>query len=292
MSTEQCWSLQFDGKRCAALAAAPTHFCAAHAHRGGGANPLCLWRAPEAEMPPELVAALRRAAPDATFPRSEPQPPLNPASLSSAALPASPLPLVMAGAEPAVPPGAPASPEPSTSPPDPPCSSVSPCLAYPCQRVIAPDRTDWLLALLQDAMTGVMAGEATPLQKANAVSRLTALYLKAACVAEVEQANAALAKRAAAAEAYSADLEARATAWAEQQEAAPPTPQAPEREAEASASPGQSASRAERVPLLLVQTQPTWPDTPRASAPGDPSIGRSANGQPPEAVPTGRRAPP
>ena len=38
---------------------------------------------------------------------------------------------------------------------------------------------DWLMAILQAAMEGVMAGDATPLQKANVVARLAGQYLKA-----------------------------------------------------------------------------------------------------------------
>jgi hypothetical protein len=48
---------------------------------------------------------------------------------------------------------------------------------------------EWLQGLLQQAMTGVMAGEATPLQKANAIARLGNLYLKAYQTTELKQAN-------------------------------------------------------------------------------------------------------
>ena len=48
---------------------------------------------------------------------------------------------------------------------------------------------DWLLELLQQAMTEVMSGESTPLQKANAVARLGSLYLKASGTAELEKEN-------------------------------------------------------------------------------------------------------
>ena len=78
------------------------------------------------------------------------------------------------------------------------------------------------IRLLQAAIEEVMAGDATPLQKANAVARLGGLYLKAYRVAELEEANARLRQRAAeleerttAAEAYTRELEGRATAWAE-----------------------------------------------------------------------------
>jgi hypothetical protein len=54
---------------------------------------------------------------------------------------------------------------------------------------------DWLLGMLQDAMAGVMADEVPPLQKANALSRLGNLYLKAYRVAQLVQENKVLAAR-------------------------------------------------------------------------------------------------
>lgn len=73
MSAERCWSFQADGRRCAEPAVTASHFCPQHTTRGGGINPLSIWRAPVDEMPPDLVAAIRRAAPEATFPPSERQ---------------------------------------------------------------------------------------------------------------------------------------------------------------------------------------------------------------------------
>jgi hypothetical protein len=68
----------------------------------------------------------------------------------------------------------------------------------------------WLMVTLQAAMEGVMAGEATPLQKANAVARLAGQYLKAYGLKELERENQALNRRLAAAEARVAALEAHA----------------------------------------------------------------------------------
>jgi len=67
---------------------------------------------------------------------------------------------------------------------------------------------DWLMATLQAAMEGVMAGDATPLQKANAVARLAGQYLKAYGAKELERETKALIRRLAAAEAHVAALEA------------------------------------------------------------------------------------
>lgn len=54
---------------------------------------------------------------------------------------------------------------------------------------------DWLQALLRQAMTEVMDGEGAPLQKAAAVARLGALYLRAHKTVELRQANKALTRR-------------------------------------------------------------------------------------------------
>jgi hypothetical protein len=151
---------------------------------------------------------------------------------------------------------------------------------------------DWLLALLQEAMTGVMAGEATPLQKANAVARLTALYLKASHVAELEQGNAALAERAAAAEAYTAELEARATAWAVRLEEAAATAPAPDGMSEAGADIRVSAPPTESGLFSLARAQASLLGGPIDSASGDTRDGPQPNGRRPEAISAARRAPP
>jgi hypothetical protein len=56
---------------------------------------------------------------------------------------------------------------------------------------------DWLLALLREAMVGVMADDQPPLKKANALARLGSLYLKTYNAAELKRANAELEERAA-----------------------------------------------------------------------------------------------
>jgi hypothetical protein len=55
----------------------------------------------------------------------------------------------------------------------------------------------WLLASLRQVMEELMAGDATPLQKANALARLASLYLKAFGTTELEKENRALKARAA-----------------------------------------------------------------------------------------------
>jgi hypothetical protein len=52
-----------------------------------------------------------------------------------------------------------------------------------------------MLALLKQAMLGVMEGDGSPLQKANALTRLGNLYLKAAGAAELMRACALLQER-------------------------------------------------------------------------------------------------
>ena len=163
---------------------------------------------------------------------------------------------------------------------------MSPCLRGD------PDRTGWLPALLQEAMTGVMGGDATPLQKANAVARLTALYLKACHVAGLEQANAALAERAAAAEAYTADLEARATAWAERLGEVGAVELAPDGLSEAGADVTGSAPPTESGLLSLTRAQVGSLGGLFNPAAGDLPDGPPANGRPPEAISAPRRAPP
>ncbi len=54
---------------------------------------------------------------------------------------------------------------------------------------------DWMLAMLRQAMEAVMAGDGTPLQKANALARLGALYLKTSGAAELKVANRELTRR-------------------------------------------------------------------------------------------------
>jgi hypothetical protein len=162
MAEERCWSLQFDGGRCAEPAVPSTHFCAEHSTRGGGGNPLAIWRAPLGEMPPDLVAAIRRAAPEATFP--------------------APAPVVVVDAP----------------PPD---SVVTPAL----HGETGPGALDWLLSSLRQTIAEVIAVQPArtdhgsdlreTLQKANTVTRLSALYLKTHQAAAQDQANQQLLQR-------------------------------------------------------------------------------------------------
>src|SRR4051812_36002825 len=93
----QCWSVQADGARCPGPAEPGSFFCTHHRQIGigTGARVMSIFRAPEAQMPPELVAAMRRFAPEVTFPAPEPEGALTdtlPAPLRSpAAEPGSPL---------------------------------------------------------------------------------------------------------------------------------------------------------------------------------------------------------
>jgi hypothetical protein len=64
----------------------------------------------------------------------------------------------------------------------------------------------WFLAMLQEAMTAVMEGESTPLQKANAVARLGSLYLKSYQTQELEWENRELTEQIEALEQRVADL--------------------------------------------------------------------------------------
>jgi hypothetical protein len=65
----------------------------------------------------------------------------------------------------------------------------------PLQEGADPAALDWLLALLRQAIEGVMAGEDHPLKKANAVARLGNLYLKTYRAQELKRENRALLRR-------------------------------------------------------------------------------------------------
>lgn len=130
------------------------------------------------------------------------------------------------------------------TPPDIPSNSVSPSEPGPTTRFAGtPSATpplrvetadppteemEWLQALLRQAMTEVMAGEGTPLQKASAIARLGNLYLKAHGAAELKRDNQELRRQTAALEERLAAAEARFAALAATQAAdgADSTPQA------------------------------------------------------------------
>ena len=67
----------------------------------------------------------------------------------------------------------------------------------------------WLLELLQQSLQEVMESDAAPLQKANAIARLSSLYLKAYRATELEKINRELVKRVTAAEEQAAALAAQ-----------------------------------------------------------------------------------
>jgi hypothetical protein len=181
MSDCQCWSMRAEGVRCAEAAQPGSFFCRRHWHIGA-TDAARVWLAPEAEMPRELVSALRRADPAITFPAPE-------TSVASETMARS------------ADSGTPSAPAQSAAAPTPLGSSL------PTEESTAP--LDWLLLVLRAATEGVMAGEATPLQKANAVSRLAGQYLKAYGAQERERENKALRRRLAGAEARVTALEAR-----------------------------------------------------------------------------------
>ena len=176
MSTDRCWSLLSDDARCPAPAAAASYFCSRHRHLNG-TQVHNIWREPEAEMPPELVASMRRRLPDITFPVSKPRPPRASASTVPGPLE------------------------------DDSQSSVS-VLVADAGTADSDDRLDWLPTMLRAMMEEVMASEDPALKKASAIARLAGLYLKAYRVRDLEQANKELARRAAAAEARAAEMEA------------------------------------------------------------------------------------
>jgi hypothetical protein len=193
MGEGQCWSVQADGSRCPGAAAAGSFFCSRHRFvRAGDASRV--WRASEGEMPRELVAVLRLSDPGITFPTPEPGPPGD----KGLAEPASET-------------------QPCVSLPDPEPGSSTHLAGVPSAPSSPEGETpgsplDWLLSTLQAAMEGVMAGDATPLQKANAAARLAGLYLKAYGAKELGRENKALSRRLAAAESLVAELETRLAA--------------------------------------------------------------------------------
>src|SRR3954454_20947714 len=72
MTEGQCWSIQGDGSRCAQPEQPGSYFCSGNRYVSRNEVPR-IWRAPEAAMPCELVAALRRADPKLNFPVSAPE---------------------------------------------------------------------------------------------------------------------------------------------------------------------------------------------------------------------------
>jgi hypothetical protein len=192
----RCWALLSDETRCEFRALPGGYFCQHH-RLDCLRNPALVFRAPVAEMPPDLVERLRAAAPDLVFP--EPSPVSVPEP--EASLPA---------------PSAPAPEQHSHCPPDPGALVAGAHSAEPVLgREAGPDRAaeqpeapaagsenepdgpslDWLLDVLKEVTLGVAASDSPPLQKANAVARLGNLYLKAHGAAELKRENAMLRKQ-------------------------------------------------------------------------------------------------
>jgi len=193
MGDGQCWFVYANGSRCAESALREAFFCSRH--RDVRMHEVSrIWRAPEAEMPRELVAAMRLSNPGVTFPAPGPPGDKGLAEPASETQPCVPFP----GPEPG----------PSTRLASVPSAPSSP------EGEVPGSPLGWLLATLQAAMEGVMAGDATPLQKANAVARLSGQYLKAYGVKELEREKKDLDRRLSAAEARVAELETRLAAQA------------------------------------------------------------------------------
>jgi hypothetical protein len=191
MRDNQCWAIAADGLRCAAPSTFGDYFCIVHGF-GTRPEPDQIWREPVCEMPPGLVVLIRAEDPDAVFPEPAPEPDVS--------IPAAPAPAV---------------------PLEPAALAPEPAPAAPTEADPAP--LAWLLAAVREAIEHVMAGEATPLQKANAVSRLGSLYLKTYRAAELQQENRRLKEQVAALEAHLAAAEAEAASH----EPRPVTPAAP-----------------------------------------------------------------
>src|SRR5687768_17428877 len=77
MATPRCWARLPNATRCPAPARPGPYYCEDHG-LGSGPHPCNIWRGPLAEMPPDLVAAIRLHSPGAVFPDSEPGPPAPP----------------------------------------------------------------------------------------------------------------------------------------------------------------------------------------------------------------------
>src|SRR5437867_2038492 len=89
--------------------------------------------------------------------------------------------------------------------------SVSPC--PDAGQEAAP--LDWLLALLREAIVGVMADDTPASKKANALARLGNLYLKTYGAAELKRATAGLEERVAELEERLTTAEAESTSLKE-----------------------------------------------------------------------------
>jgi hypothetical protein len=89
-------------------------------------------------------------------------------------------------------------PETAVAAPEPPPAPDAPAAAASGDPQEVP--MDWFVSLLQQSRQQVMAGEGTPIQKANVIPRLGGLYLKASRAAELARTNKELMQRVAALE--------------------------------------------------------------------------------------------
>jgi hypothetical protein len=176
MSHERCWGLNRDGQRCEYLAMAGNHFCQPH-WRLTGPDPSEVFCLPEAEMPPGLVEYLRTIRPSFEFP--EPQVQVE----TVAPEPAPAVPMLAAARQPSA--------HPATSP--------EPAARERSAAAVSPEAEDgpldWLLATIRQATEEMMASDASPQQKANAVARLGNLYLKTHRAAQFQKENRELKRR-------------------------------------------------------------------------------------------------
>jgi hypothetical protein len=281
MRSIRCWALLPDGTRCPLESLHGGYFCADHP-MGCQPNPALIFRAPVAEMPNDLVQYLRAAAPDIAFPEaplspliSSTPPPASPAEPPSEQADCSPVDTAAAvnepalspesGSEPTAPPHAVSAPEECRQPQHPsegrrqlpttPVAAASEAHENDCGGDADPGGFDWLLGMIKEAVTGVMASDCPPLQKAQTVHRLGGLYLKAHRAAELQRENTLLKKRL-------AELEPRLAAL---------DPPNSDEEAGASRSPGQRmpvhpAQASTSVPGGVTAT--CSPSPPPAIAPG------------------------
>ncbi len=242
MSDERCWARQADGGRCPERVMRSRFFCPWNGGPGDPA-PEEIYCLPEAAMPTGVVAVIRFANPGFVFPDRAPE--------------------LISESPTGDQPGAARRDPSSESGALPATSSFPNDAAGP-----AGDAMTWLQSVLQQAMEGVMAGEAPPLQKASAIARLANLYLKAHRAGELERENRELTKR------------------LEQMEQRLATVESDAADAEATAAMGDRPISTGRRPALS-----EFPRSGVLAVANPPAPTRGQNGSP-AAVAGGRRAPP
>jgi hypothetical protein len=128
---------------------------------------------------------------------------------------------------------------------------------------------DWFLALLREAIAGVMADDQPTLKKANALARLGSLYLKTYNTAELAHANAELERVNAELEERVAELEERLTAHGGETTAG----------GEAAAGSAQPEPEGSPTPSRLETANLSKPRSPGKSRPDRRPHGRPAHGR-------------